>query len=266
MGEEAGGDEGVHVGGLGGELEVGHGGGDLVDLFAGPAFEGGGLSCGMRATDGAIDAITVDPDTLEPRFTTIGDAPPAGICGSGIIDLVAALFRARAINGRGRFVREHPRVRFDEDGMGAYIIAYGKDIGGERDIAVTEADIDSFIRAKGAVFSAAMNMLAAVGLDPSALERVLVSGGIGSGIDMDNAVAVGMLPDIDRERFAYIGNTALAGARAMLTSDRAREKVHQIAAAMTYLELSTEPAYMDAFVAACFLPHTDAELFPSVEI
>ena len=229
---------------------------------AGPAFEGGGLSCGMRATDGAIDAITVDPDTLEPRFTTIGDAPPAGICGSGIIDLVAALFRARAINGRGRFVREHPRVRFDEDGMGSYIIATRQD-NGERDIAVTEADIDSFIRAKGAVFSAAMTMLAAVGLDPSALERVLVSGGIGSGIDMDNAVAVGMLPDIDRERFAYIGNTALAGARAMLTSDRAREKVHQIAAAMTYLELSTEPAYMDAFVAACFLPHTDAELFPS---
>ncbi len=125
-------------------------------------------------------------------------------------------------------------------------------------------DIDSFIRAKGAIFSATMTMLGSMGMDPSVLNHVYVAGGIGSGINMRNAVTIGMLPDIDISLFSYIGNSSLSGAYAMLTSDQSREKVDELARSMTYLELSTEPGYMDAFIAACFLPHTDANLFPSV--
>ena len=234
---------------------------------AGPAFEGGDISCGMRATDGAIDSMTIDPDTMEPHFTTIGNTKrPVGICGSGIIDIIAELFRARIINGKGKFSREGRRVRFDENGMGEYIIAFKEDTHGVRDVSINEVDIDNFIRAKGAIFSATMTMLSSMGMDPSVLDHVYVAGGIGSGINMRNAVTIGMLPDIDLDHFSYIGNSSLSGAYAMLTSDQARRKVDELATTMTYLELSTEPGYMDSFVGACFLPHTDANLFPSVEV
>ena len=234
---------------------------------AGPAFEGGDISCGMRATDGAIDSCTIDKETMEPTFTTIGNTEhPVGICGSGIIDIIAELFRAGIINGKGKFSREGKRVRHDENGMGSYVIAFKEVTGGVRDVEINEVDIDNFIRAKGAIFSATMTMLESMGMDPSVLGHVYVAGGIGSGINMRNAVTIGMLPDIDLELFSYIGNSSLSGAYAMLTSAQSREKVDELARSMTYLELSTEPGYMDSFVGACFLPHTDANLFPSVQI
>ena len=234
---------------------------------AGPAFEGGDISCGMRATDGAIDSCTIDRETMEPSFTTIGDTKhPVGICGSGIIDIIAELFRAGIINGKGKFSREGRRIRHDENGMGSYVIAFKEDTGAVRDVSINEVDIDNFIRAKGAIFSATMTMLNSMGMDPSVLGHVYVAGGIGSGINMKNAVTIGMLPDIPLEMFSYIGNSSLSGAYAMLTSSKSREKVDELARSMTYLELSTEPGYMDSFVAACFLPHTDAALFPSVEV
>ena len=234
---------------------------------AGPAFEGGDISCGMRATDGAIDAMKIDKKTMEPDYTVIGNTRhPVGICGSGIIDTIAELFKAGIINGKGKFNREGRRVRFDENGMGEYVIAFREDTGLTRDISINEVDIDNFIRAKGAIFSATMTMLSSMGMDPSVLQHVYVAGGIGSGINMDNAVTIGMLPDIDRSCFSYIGNSSLAGAYAMLTSQKSREKVDELARTMTYLELSTEPGYMDSFVGACFLPHTDAEMFPSVQL
>ena len=234
---------------------------------AGPAFEGGDISCGMRATDGAIDSCTIDPKTMEPSFTTIGNTKhPVGICGSGIIDVIAELFRAGIINGKGKFSREGRRVRHDENGMGSYVLAFREDSGAVRDVEINEVDIDNFIRAKGAIFSATMTMLNSMGMDPSVLGHVYVAGGIGSGINMKNAVTIGMLPDIPLEMFSYIGNSSLSGAYAMLTSSQSREKVDELARSMTYLELSTEPGYMDSFVAACFLPHTDAALFPSVEV
>ena len=232
---------------------------------AGPAFEGGDISCGMRATDGAIDSMVIDPETWEPKYTLIGDAgKPVGICGSGIIDIIAEMFKCGIINGKGKFNKAHKRVRFDENGMGEYVIAFHEETGGIRDVSINEVDIDNFIRAKGAIFSATMTMLTSMGMDPSVLEHVYVAGGIGSGINMKNAVTIGMLPDIDLDRFSYIGNSSLSGAYAMLTSTQSREKVDELARTMTYLELSTEPGYMDSFVAACFLPHTDANLFPSV--
>ena len=233
---------------------------------AGPAFEGGDISCGMRATDGAVEACTIDKETMEPTMTVVGGGAPAGICGSGIIDIIAELFRCGIINGKGKFVREGERILHDEHGMGSYVLAWKKDAGGVKDVTINEVDIDNFIRAKGAIFSATQTMLQSLGFDASVIERVYVAGGIGSGINMKNAVTIGMFPDIPLENFHYIGNSSLTGAYAMLLSSQAREKVFELARSMTYLELSNEPGYMDEFVAASFLPHTDASLFPSVKV
>ena len=233
---------------------------------AGPAFEGGDISCGMRATDGAIEACTVDKETMEPTLSIIGEPGQkcVGICGSGIIDIIAELFRCGIINARGLFVREGSRVRRDAHGMGRYVLADAGESETGREVAINEVDIDNFIRAKGAIFSAIDTMLSAVDMDVSCIDRVYVAGGIGSGINMKNSVGIGMLPDVELEKFTYIGNSSLTGAYTMVLADEAIAKCAEVGANMTYLELSTHPGYMDNFVAACFLPHTDARLFPSV--
>ena len=236
---------------------------------AGPAFEGGDISCGMRATVGAIEAVTIDKETQEPTLTVVGDTAeqkPIGLCGSGIIDTVASLFRAGIIDARGKFVGESKRVLRDEFGMGRYVLADESESADGREISINEVDLDNFIRAKGAIFSAIRLMLANLGMDPEAVEKIMIAGGIGSGIDIDNAVYIGMLPDVDREKFSYIGNSSLTGAYAMLMARDAEGKVNDIGRNMTYVELSNEPTYMDEFVSACFLPHTDSRLFPSVEV
>ncbi len=235
---------------------------------AGPAFEGGDISCGMRATDGAIEACTIDKDTMEPTFKIVGDEgqKPVGICGSGIIDIISELFRCGIISPKGKFIREGERIRHDSYGMGSYVLAFKEDAASVKDIELTEVDIDNFIRAKGAIFSAIRVMLSSLDFDVSMIERVLVAGGIGSGINMRNAVNIGMFPDIELEKFTYIGNSSLSGAYAILYSKEAEAKVADVAHNMTYLELSNEPSYMDEFVASCFLPHTDATLFPTLEM
>ena len=235
---------------------------------AGPAFEGGDISCGMRATDGAIEACTIDKDTMEPTLTIVGDAGqrPVGICGSGIIDIISELFRCSIINARGLFVREGDRVRRDEHGMGRYVLATAAESETGREVAINEVDIDNFIRAKGAIFSAIDTLLQSVDMTVDCIDHVYVAGGIGSGINMKNAVNIGMFPDVELEKFSYIGNSSLTGAYAMVISDMADSKCAEVAANMTYLELSTYPGYMDSFVAACFLPHTDARLFPSSHV
>lgn len=231
---------------------------------AGPAFEGGDISCGMRATDGAIEACTIDKTTMEPTLTIVGDPgqKPVGICGSGIIDIISELFRCGIINAKGLFVREGDRVRRDHHGMGRYVLAEPQDSETEREISINEVDIDNFIRAKGAIFSAIDTLLKSVDMTVELIDDVYVAGGIGSGINMGNAVNIGMFPDVPLEKFHYIGNSSLTGAYAMVMSDEANAKTSEVAANMTYLELSTHPGYMDAFVAACFIPHTDSRLFP----
>ena len=231
---------------------------------AGPAFEGGDISSGMRATDGAVEACVIDADTMEPTLSIIGDEGQkvVGICGSGIIDLISELYRCGIINAKGLFVREGKRVRRDSHGMGRYVVAFPEESETEREVSLNEVDIDNFIRAKGAIFSAIDTLLKSVDMSVEMIDRVYVAGGIGSGINMKNAVNIGMFPDVDIEKFHYIGNSSLTGAYAMVMSDEANAKCAEVAANMTYLELSTHPGYMDAFVAACFLPHTDRSLFP----
>ena len=231
---------------------------------AGPAFEGGDISCGMRATDGAIEAVLLDVDTMEPTYTIVGDEgqKPVGLCGSGIIDMISELFRCGIVNAKGVFVREGRRIARDQHGMGRYILANPDESATGREISLTEVDIDSFIRAKGAIYSAIDTLLASMDMDASVLEHVYVAGGIGSGINMKNAINIGMFPAVELEKYEYVGNSSLAGAYAMVLSDQANAKVEELAQNMTYVELSTHPGYMDNFVAACFLPHTDGWRFP----
>ena len=233
---------------------------------AGPAFEGGDISCGMRATDGAVEAAVIDKDTMEPTLSIIGDEGQrcVGICGSGIIDMISELFRCGIINAKGLFVREGKRVKHDHHGMGRYVLAFPEESETGREVSLNEVDIDNFIRAKGAIFSAIDTLLKSVDMTPECIDNVYVAGGIGSGINMKNAVNIGMFPDVELEKFHYIGNSSLTGAYAMVLSDEANAKCAEVTANMTYLELSTYPGYMDSFVAACFLPHTDRSLFPSV--
>lgn len=227
---------------------------------AGPAFEGGDISCGMRATKGAIDSFRIDDETLEPKYTLIAGDKPAGLCGSGLISIISELFRTGAINSKGRFVRESRRIRYDEYG-GTYIIAFEDESSTGKSIELTEGDLDNFIRAKGAIFSAIRTMLKSLDMTVEGIDRIMIAGGIGSGIDIEKAISIGMLPKAPLEKYSYIGNSSLTGACAMLVSDEASDKVFEIGRNMTYIELSTEPGYMDEFLAACFLPHTDSTLF-----
>ena len=233
---------------------------------AGPAFEGGDISCGMRATDGAIEACTIDKETMEPTYKIVGDpgTKPVGLCGSGIIDVISELYICGIINPKGKFIREGKRIKHDKYGMGSYILAFEEEAGSVKDVEITEVDIDNFIRAKGAIFSAIRTMLTSLDFDVSMIDEVYVAGGIGSGINMQNAVNIGMFPDIPIEKFHYIGNSSLTGAYLMLLSTPAEKKTYELASNMTYMELSTVPIYMDEFVGACFIPHTDTSMFPTV--
>ena len=230
------------------------------------SYVGGDISCGMRATDGAIEACTIDKETMEPTYKIVGEpgTKPVGLCGSGIIDVISELYMTGIINPKGKFVREGKRIRHDHYGMGSYVIAFEEEAGSSKDVEITEVDIDNFIRAKGAIFSAIRTMLSSLDFDVSMIDDVYVAGGIGSGINMQNAVNIGMFPDVPLEKFHYIGNSSLTGAYLMLYSTEAEKKTYDLAANMTYMELSTVPTYMDEFVGACFIPHTDASMFPNV--
>ncbi len=229
---------------------------------AGPAFEGGDISCGMRATLGAIESCTIDEKTMIPCYGVVGpaDTKPVGLCGSGLIDTISELFRCGIISPKGKFVKDGPRIRRDEYGA-AYILAFPDESGNGRSVELNEIDIDNFIRAKGAIFSAIRSMLNSLDMTVDSIDHIYIAGGIGSGINIKKAISIGMLPKTDLSKYHYIGNSSLFGACAMLISDEAVKKVFDIGHNMTYLELSTHPGYMDEFVAACFLPHTDASLF-----
>jgi len=235
---------------------------------AGPAFEGGEISCGMRAATGAIDRITINRDSLEPSYSVIGDSRPKGICGSGLIDLMAEMFLSGVIDRRGKLVESEKtdRVRYNSNmGCFEYVVVFGEKTDDGRDIAINDVDIDNFLRAKGAVYSGIRTLLNNVGLDVNDLDQVIIAGGIGQNLNIQNSIILGLLPDIKIDKYDFIGNSSLTGAYASLMSKKAREKAEQIANMMTYIELSVDPAYMEEFVSACFLPHTDIELFPSLK-
>ncbi|MEW6573510.1 MAG: ASKHA domain-containing protein [Bacillota bacterium] len=232
---------------------------------AGPAFEGSGIACGMRAVDGAMETVRVLSEGFEVVYETIGNKKPLGICGSGLIDLLSSLHRAGVIDRNGRFAKDSasPRVRRGGEGT-EFVVAWGNETGHGRDIVLTQADIQNLMRAKAAVFAGLRTLLASVNLEIGTVDRVFIAGGFGRFINIRDAVAIGMLPDIPLESYAYVGNTALKGARLALLSGKVIEEIKEIAGRMTYVELSTGNRFMEEFMSALFLPHTDMGLFPSV--
>jgi uncharacterized 2Fe-2S/4Fe-4S cluster protein (DUF4445 family) len=232
---------------------------------AGPAFEGGGVRSGMRATAGAIEDVWIDADTLEPSYRTVDDAPPRGICGSGLIDLVAELFVTGVLDKSGRIRRDlaTPRVR---EGLGGveYVLAWA---GKSRDVAtvaVSESDISSLVRAKAAVYAGFSVLCRSVGVQLADVEQIIIGGAFGQYINVEKAIQVGLLPDQPWERFTYLGNTSALGAYTALLCTEMRREVVKIAGRMTYLELSADNSFMEEYTSALFLPHTDLESFPSV--
>jgi uncharacterized 2Fe-2S/4Fe-4S cluster protein (DUF4445 family) len=229
----------------------------------GPAFEGGGLKCGMRATKGAIQAVSILDDDV--HYKTIGDGKARGICGSGVIDIMAELFKNKRIQPDGKFNTEkaNSRIRQTEEGQ-EFVIAWAVESETEKDITITEYDISNLIKSKGAIFAAATVLTKSVGIEFKDIQRIFVAGGFGNYLNIEKAVTIGLLPDLPLERFHFIGNSSLAGARIALFSNHAFEKAHDIAKRMTYFELSVNPDFMNEFIAALFLPHTNQNLFPSL--
>jgi uncharacterized 2Fe-2S/4Fe-4S cluster protein (DUF4445 family) len=232
---------------------------------AGPAFEGAGVTCGMRATTGAIEDIWIDGGTFEPSFRTVDDAAPQGLCGSGLIDVLAELFVTGALLKGGRFARglDTPRIREGQHGR-EYVVAWGPETEIGHDIVVTETDVDSLLRAKAAMYAGFSVLCRSVGVDIADVEQFLIGGAFGQFINVEKAIQIGLLPDLPVERFRFLGNTSALGAYIALLAVDARRQVPEIAGRMTYLELSADNSFMDEYTSALFLPHTDLDAFPSV--
>jgi len=230
---------------------------------AGPAFEGGGTRCGMRAIKGAIEKIEITNGQVD--YKTIGEAPARGICGSGLIDSIDELVRNGIIGADGKFHRTLKDDRLTvEDDIPQYTIAYGEETETGEPVVITESDIDNLMKSKGAVFAAIKSLVDYIGLSFDQIDTFYVAGGFGNFLNIPKAVSIGLLPDIPREKIQFIGNSSLTGARMSLLSENALEKCMNISRSMTNIELSNYQPFMDEYIAALFLPHTDRKLFPSV--
>jgi uncharacterized 2Fe-2S/4Fe-4S cluster protein (DUF4445 family) len=231
---------------------------------AGPAFEGGGVKHGMRASEGAIEDIFID-DKFEPAFRTIDDAPAVGICGSGLIDLLGELFLTGLVDKSGH-LNTHAataRVRVRDD-VPEYVVAWAGESGAAHDIAITESDITSLLRAKAAIYAGYEVLCHSVGVDLADVEQILIGGAFGQYINVEKAIRIGLLPDLPVEHFHFLGNTSAQGAYATLLCVDMRHDVLDVAAKMTYLELSADNTFMHEYMSALFLPHTDLDAFPTV--
>jgi len=230
----------------------------------GPCFEGGGITFGMRATPGAIQRIKIDPRHFDVKLSTVGGDNPRGICGSGLVDALAKLREAGIIDRAGKFqdVRSDRR-REGSDGP-EFVLSWGREAHGGRDIVITESDVKNLIRAKGAAFAAMRSMMRSMDLGLEGIDRIFIAGAFGNYLNIRDAVEIGMIPDVPPEKYQFIGNSSVKGARVALMSKKGWALAQELARKMTYLELSVDPGYMDDFMSALFLPHTDMTLFPSV--
>lgn len=231
---------------------------------AGPAFEGGGIKSGMRATRGAVEKLIIENGDV--NYKTVGKGKPRGICGSGLIDCLYELARSHIIDRDGKFSLSADYGRFiEKEGEKQFIVAFSEETETGKDLTVTESDVSNLIRSKGAVFAAIKSLMDYVGLNFEDIDTFYVAGGFGSYLDIPKAIGIGLLPDIDPKKIQFIGNGSLMGARMALLSSHAFERTIQIAKSTTNIELSTYQPFMDEYVAALFLPHTDKRLFPSVD-
>ncbi|MFO7645877.1 MAG: ASKHA domain-containing protein [Desulfosarcina sp.] len=233
---------------------------------AGPAFEGGGIKFGMRAAKGAIEDFSLDAVTWEPMLMTIGNVRPKGICGSGLIIMTAVMFELGLMDNLGKFNRDLPTRRLRQDnGVWEYVLAWADETQIGRDVTLTEIDIENLIRAKGAIYSGCLTLLTEVGMGLPDLDRIILAGGFGSYVDLEKAMTIGLLPEIEPHKVTFIGNSSLLGAKMSSLTNRIRKDVVKVTRSMTNFELSETPSYMDNYVAALFLPHTDVNQFPRLK-
>jgi len=233
---------------------------------AGPAFEGGGVKHGMIATNGAIEDFGINPVNLEPAINTIGGAKPKGICGSGLINIIAGLLEAGVVSQNGKFNHDLPtkRIRAGSSGY-EYVLAWAPETQIGKDIVITEVDIDNLIRAKAAMYAGCQTLAKSVGISCSDLEQVIIAGAFGSNINIERSIIIGLLPDLPVDKFIFIGNGSLLGARLTSFSRDLLDDARRVANMMTNFELSENADFMNNYMAALFLPHTNADEFPSVK-
>lgn len=233
---------------------------------AGPAFEGAGVVDGMRATAGAIEEVWINGETYEPNIRVIGGGRPKGICGSGLISLIAEMFLTGILDKAGNVNLTLPtkRVREGEHG-GEYVVAWASETETGRDIVITRVDIDNLLRAKAAIYAGFTVLAEQVGMTLHDVQQMVIGGSFGKYINVEKAVQIGLLPDMPWEKFKFLGNTSIKGAYLALLDAQQRERVADIARRMTYIELSADNSFYEAFTSALFLPHTDLSRFPSVE-
>lgn len=233
---------------------------------AGPAFEGGGVKHGMRATGGAIEQVRINAIDYEPMIMTVGRRKPIGICGSGLIDCLSEMFLTGVINEKGKMNLDLPtnRIRATEGGS-EYVLVWAEDSATRRNIVITEVDIDNLMRAKAAVYAGIEILLSSMEMDVSMIDELLIAGAFGRYLEVDKAVTIGLLPDIGYDKIKFVGNGSLLGAHLAAVSRDMMDKVNSIAHQMTYLELSMNPNFMEHYMSALFFPHTNMEDFPSVK-
>jgi uncharacterized 2Fe-2S/4Fe-4S cluster protein (DUF4445 family) len=229
---------------------------------AGPCFEGSGIKHGMRATEGAVESVKIDTETFEPTLGVIGNTTAMGICGSGMIDAIAEMFLRGVIDRKGKFVKGLKTDRVKEGFEGLEFVFFRDE---RREVVLTEVDIENILRAKAAIYAGVSVLLKEVGFELDAIERVYIAGGFGNYIDVDKAIILGMLPDLPREKFSFLGNASITGVYLCLLSKELRQEAGIIASKMTYIELSISRNFMDEYMSALFLPHTHLRLFPTVE-
>jgi uncharacterized 2Fe-2S/4Fe-4S cluster protein (DUF4445 family) len=232
---------------------------------AGPAFEGAGVVYGMRATSGAIEEVWINSETYEPTYRVIGGGKPRGFCGSGLISLLAEMFMTGVVDKAGHLNIQLgvPRIREGKHGP-EYVVAWGDESQYGQDISITHVDIDNLLRAKAAIYAGFTVLAKSVGVSLDETEQILIAGSFGKYINVEKAIQIGLLPDLPWERFQFLGNTSVKGAYYALLDQEARRQIEEIAAKMTYIELSADNSFYEAFMSALFLPHTDLNNFPSV--
>lgn len=234
---------------------------------AGPAFEGGSVTCGMRATAGAIDSVKIFHHQLAVSATTIDDRPPVGLCGTGLIDALSEMLLSGIVDRSGQFQVDRAADRFrktEEDGRPEFLLVSTRESGSQRDVVISQADVENLIRTKGAIYAAADSLVQSVGVSFDDLRRVFIAGAFGNRLDVSSCVTIGLLPDVPVERIRFIGNSSVAGTKLVMLSRQMSEEVQQIRDSISYQELMVDPGYMEKFTSACFLPHTDLSRFPSL--
>ena len=234
---------------------------------AGPAFEGGSISCGMRATCGAIDSIRMFREGRAISATTVDGCPPVGLCGTGLIDALSEMVLAGVVDRAGCFrvesARDHFRVSEADDRLELLLVS-AEESGGGRDVIMSQADIENLIRTNAAIYAAADSLVQSAGFSFDEIQKICIAGAFGNKLDLSSCITIGLLPDVPIERIQFIGNSSVAGAKRAMLSRHMFEEVNRIRERITYQELMVDPAYMEKFTSACFLPHTDLARFPSV--